>query len=352
MPAKLSKVFIYGTLLQGELRNRFMSGCKLLKTLEIHGTIYDTIRGYPAAIFDEGSENTVSGELYLMGNPDKKIAELDVVEGVDSGLFKRVILRHKGERFISYETGPLLRECLKTVNQIETGSWRRHSSLCFNDPLGFAINFEDTQKYLYRGSLTPDSQGSIYIAGDVPLLVTAPHACVHKRMGKLKRQEFYTGALSTMLHSLTGCHALYTNRLMEVDPNYYDNSRFKNKMSEIVSHHSFKFLVDLHGTGPEKEYDIYPGVGVDKEFIIGHDNYLDELERAATLNGISIGGLDVFPAAKQMTVTKYAARKLGIPAIQLEINRRLRDPEKRPDDFMKLVKFLRGFIENLSYLLS
>jgi hypothetical protein len=139
---------------------------------------------------------------------------------------------------------------------------------------------------------------------------------------------------------------------MEVDPNYYDNSRFKNKMSEIVSHHSFKFLVDLHGTGPEKKYDIYPGVGVDKEFLIGHDNYLDELERAATLNGISIGGLDVFPAAKQMTVTKYAARKLGIPAIQLEINRRLRDPEKRPDDFMKLIKFLRGFIENLSYLLS
>ena len=248
--------------------------------------------------------------------------------------------------------GRLIEDCVKPVNQIETGSWRRHSSLSFHDPLGFAINFEDTQKYLYRESLTSDSEGSIYIAGDVPLLVTAPHACVHKRMGKLKRQEFYTGALSTMLHSLTGCHALYTNRLMEVDPNYYDNSRFKNKLSEIVSHHGFKCLIDLHGTGPEKEYDIYPGVGVDKEFLLGHGNYLDELVRAAALNEISLGGPDVFPAAKQMTVTKYAARKLGIPAIQLEINRQLRDPEKRPDDFMKLVKFLRGFIENLSYLLS
>ncbi len=352
MPAKLNKVFVYGTLLQGELRDRFMSDCKLLKTLEIPGTLYDTRRGYPAAVFDESSENTVSGELYIMGNPDKKTAELDAVEDVESGLFRRLILQHKGGAFISYEAGRLLEYCIKPPNQIETGSWRRYSSLSFHDPLGFAINFEDRQKYLYREPLNPDSEGSIYITGDVPLIVTAPHASVHKRMGKLKRQEFYTGALSTMLHSLTGCHALYTNRLMEVDPNFYDDSPFKTRLSEIVKTNDIKCLIDLHGTGSEKEYGIYPGVGVNKEFLLEHNNFLDELERAVALNEISIGGLDVFPAAKQMTVIKYAASELGVPAIQLEINRRLREPQKRPDDFMKLVKFLRVFIENLSYLIG
>jgi len=352
MSVKLNKVFVYGTLLQGEIRSRFLSDCKLLKTLEVPGTIYDTGRGYPAAVFDEGAGSTVSGELYIMGDPDKKIAELDTVEDVDSGLFKKVILQHKDEEFISYEAGPLLKECVKPINQIETGNWRRHSSLSFHDPHGFGLRFEDRQKYLYRESLTSDSEGSIYIAGDIPLLVTAPHASVHRRMGKLKRQEFYTGALSVMLHSLTGCHVLYTNRLMEVDPNYYDDSTFKVRLSEIAKKNDIGFLIDLHGTGTEKEYDIYPGVGINKEFLLEHSNFLDELERAAALNEISIGRLDVFPAAKQMTVTKYTARELGIPAIQLEINLRLREPEKRPDDFIKLVKFLRGFIENLSYLFS
>jgi gamma-glutamylcyclotransferase (GGCT)/AIG2-like uncharacterized protein YtfP len=352
MSVKLNKVFVYGTLLQGELRSRFLSDCKLLKILEIPGTLYDTKRGYPAALFERRSRSTVSGELYIMGNPDKKIAELDAVEDVDSGLFKKVILKHKGEEFISYEAGPLLKEYVKPINKIETGSWRRHSSLSFHNPLGFTINFEDRQKYLYRESLTSDSEGSIYITGDVPLIVTAPHASVHKRMGKLKRQEFYTGALSVMLHSLTGCHVLYTNRLMEVDPSYYDDSSFKVRLSEIAKKNDINFLIDLHGTGPEKRCEIYPGAGVDKEFLLGHDNYLEELERAASLNDISIGGLDVFPAAKQMTVAKFAARTLGVPSIQFEINRRLREPEKSPDDFMKLVKFLKGFVENLSYLLS
>ena len=352
MSIKLNKVFVYGTLLQGEFRSSLMNDCKMLKTLEIPGTLYDTKRGYPAALFDEGAGSTVSGELYIMGNPDKKIAELDAVEDVDSGLFKKVILKHKGEDFISYEADRLLEEYIKPVNQVESGNWRRHSSLSFHDPLGFTINFEDTQKYLYRESLTSDSEGSIFIEGDLPLLVTAPHASVHTRMGKLKRQEFYTGALSVMLHSLTGCHVLYTNRLMEVDPNYYDDSTFKVRLSEIAKKNDINFLIDLHGTGTEKEYDVYPGVGIDKEFLLGHGNYLEELERAASLNDISIGGLHIFPAAKQMTVAKFAARTLGAPSIQLEINRRLRDPEKRPDDFIRLVKFLKGFIENLSYLVG
>ena len=91
---------------------------------------------------------------------------------------------------------------------------------------------------------------------------------------------------------------------------------------------------------------------MDKEFLLEHTNCLNELERQASLNDISIGGLDVFPAAKQMTVTKFAARVLEVPSIQLEINRRLREPAHRQDDFMKLVKFLKGFIDNLSYLVG
>jgi len=351
MPEKIDKVFVYGTLLQGEIRSRLQSDCKLLRALAVPGTLYDTKRGYPAAVFNEESNNTVAGELYIMDNPGKRFKELDEVEGVGSGLFKRVRLSYGGADFFSYEAGPQLQEYCKPEYQIEIGNWRRHSSLSFHDPLGFSLSFEDRQKFLYREPVSAYSEGSIHIPGDLPVLVTAPHASVHKRMGKLKRQEFYTGALSVMLHTLTGCHALYTNRLMESDPNYYDDSPFKTKLSELVMTNDVKCLIDLHGTGAEREHDVYPGAGVAKEFLLERNNFLDELERTASLNEISVGGLDVFPAAKQMTVSKYAARVLRVPSIQLEINRRLREPERMPDEFIKLVKFLRVYIENLSNLL-
>jgi len=352
MPQKVNKVFVYGTLLQGEIRSTFMNDCSLLKTLEIPGALYDTKRGYPTAIFDKNSKTTVLGELYIMENPAQKLKELDEVEEVEANLFKRVKLSYVDTDFFSYESGDILKENHKHLNKIEGGNWRRYSSLSFHDPIKFAQNFEDRQKYLYREGVTPEASGLVYLKGEIPILVSAPHACVHKRMGKLKRQEFYTGALSVMLHSLSGCHTLYTNRLMEPDPNYYDDSPYKTKLSEIAKTNDIKCLIDLHGTGSEKAHDIYPGVGINKEFLLEQDNFLDELEHQASLNVISVGGLDVFPAAKQMTVTKYAARNLGIPSIQLEINHILREPEKTPVEFIKLVKFLRGFIENLSYLAS
>ena len=352
MVAKINKLFVYGTLLNGEVWSPHMHDCRLLSTFEVPGILYDTGRGYPAAVFNDNFETLITGELYLMSNPEKKINELDEVEILDSGLFKRVELSYRGTEFFSYPAGSELGDCLIPQNKITEGNWRRYSSLSFHDPVAFALNFEERQKFLYREPAGEDADGLIYIKGDIPVLVTSPHSSVHKRLGKLKRQEFYTAALSVMLHSLTGCHVLYTNRLMESDPNYYDDSPFKKRFSQIVRSNDIKSLIDIHGTGSQKRFDIYPGVGVKKEFLLGYENYLADFWKIANASKISIGGLDVFPAAKQMTVTKYAARKLKIPSIQLEINRKLREPEKNPGNFIKLAKFLKGIIDELSHLVG
>lgn len=329
-----------------------MSDCKLLTNAEIPGDIYDTGRGYPAAVFNKHSDNHINGEIYLMDSPANKLKELDVVESVDAQMFKRVQLLHKDMDFFSYEAGVILEDCLIPQNKITEGNWRRTSSLSFHDPISFALNFEDRQKWLYREPVTSDADGLIYIRGDIPVVITSPHSSVHKRMGKLKRQEFYCAAISVMLHSLTGCHVLYANRLIESDPNYYDESSFKAKLIEIISGNQIQLLLDLHGTGSEKDHDIYPGVGISEEFLLGKSDYLDVLRRTAEERDISIGDLHVFPAAKQMTVTKYAANKLDIPAMQLEINRSLRDPEKSPEKFLTLIKFLKLYLDSLSNLIS
>ncbi|MFI5323830.1 MAG: gamma-glutamylcyclotransferase [Thermodesulfobacteriota bacterium] len=348
MSDSVDKIFVYGTLLRGEERSCYMRGCRLVSVLELPGKLYDTKRGYPAALFDGGPHSTVSGELYIMDDPEGKIKELDVVEGTGSGLFRRVEIEHSGTHFFCYEPGPLLDDILTDENRIPGGNWRTCSSRAFKNPVDFALGFETLIRDFYKVRVNNDSDGIPFLKGTVPILVTAPHATAHVRMGRMKRQEFYTGALSVLLHSLTGCHALYSDRLSEPDPNYSDESPFKKSISGLAPELGIEFLIDLHGTGSKRPEDIYPGVGLNKEFLNGRHRYLAELERVAEMNNVSLGSTTVFPAARQMTVTRFVATKLGIPSMQLEINQALRQPEENPTEFIKLVKFLSGFIDRLS----
>ncbi|MEW6145259.1 MAG: gamma-glutamylcyclotransferase family protein [Thermodesulfobacteriota bacterium] len=344
----IDKIFVYGTLLRGEERGCYMRGCRLSRILEVPGRLYDTGRGYPAALFGDESDSSVSGELYIMEDPHSKIEELDRVEGTESGLFKRSNIQRSGIEFFCYEAGPQLNGSANESSRIPGGSWRTHSSLAFTDPVDFAIRFETHIKNSYKEYPGGDTDGMHYIRGSVPVFVTAPHATAHVRLGKLKRQEFYTGALAVLLHSVTGCHALYTDRLSPVDPNYSDESPFKGKLAQIAERSGIEFLIDLHGTGSERSADVFPGVGGNHEFLNGKLGTLNELASAAESKGIILGSPDVFPASRQLTVTRYSAVKLGVPSMQLEINQRLRQPESAPSDFVRLVGFLRDFIGRLS----
>lgn len=343
------KLFVYGTLLQGEPRSRYLEDCKLIQSMEIPGELYDTGRGYPAGLFDKDSEETVRGELYaICEDVDKKLKELDEIEGTETGLYKRKKLRHKNHSFYIYEAGESLRDCLQAKNKITSGNWRRHTSVALEDPVEFALNFENSQKKRYKELPPEDSGGLVFLRGEIPVLITAPHATEHFRMNASKYQEKYTGALSSVLHILTGSHALYTHWASSVDPNFYEDAPFKKNLEKVVKKFGIEFVIDLHGTRREWDEDIYPGIGVDREFLLGDDSLFYKLRESAESNNLILGGLDVFPASRQMTVTKFVSRNLGIPAMQIEINERLRHPETDPLLFKRLVKFLSEFIRKSS----
>src|SRR3972149_3329383 len=305
MISEIRKLFVYGTFLQGEPRNYYLNNCKLIQALEIPGRLYSTGRGYPAALFDGNSKETIAGEIYnLSGDSNKKLKELDEVECTRFDLYRRKDLKHKGHHFYLYEAGDRLKGYLNKENTINPGIWSRKGSVALKDPVEFAINFE-------------------------------------------KEQEEYSGAVSVNLHSLTGAHALYTHWASKIDPNFYDDAPFKKKLAKVVTKFRIKLVLDLHGTRGQKAEDIYPGIGNNREFLIGNNSYLHKLNDSAKSNGLVLGGLNVFPASIQMTVTKFVATKLGIPTMQVEINERLRDPEGNPSQFEKLVRFLTDYVYSI-----
>jgi gamma-glutamylcyclotransferase (GGCT)/AIG2-like uncharacterized protein YtfP len=341
----LDKLFVYGTLLSGEPGSACLAGCHLIDTFEVPGQLYDTKQGYPAAVFDPRSPVKVVGELYLLPkDPASKLRELDQIEGTREGLFRRIQLRHDGESFYCYEASHAIYPLVTEENLIKSGSWRRHSSTARGKPHLFAINLEASGGERFMQTPPHGWRAECHLRGEVPVIVTAPHATRHKRGGRIKYRDKYTGALSIILHSMTACHALYTHWASEIDPNYYEDAPFKERLADITKTYGIGFVLDLHGTLRGSGEEIYPGVGVGREFLLGRHQIIELLDMHLTNNGISRGGEDVFRACLQSTIAKYASKTLGVPAMQLEIGRTLREPEKNPKGFMSLASALSSFI--------
>ena len=333
-------LFVYGTLLKGEHANHLLRDCILTGYTHTSGILYDTGFGFPALDYQTNSSSPVYGELYRLPRDNGKlIRELDLYEDTENGIFERAKVNIEGkESFIYQLKDPGI---FNTRIEIESGSWLCYNSEIKEDPLSFALKFEQSHKFYYR-RLSQDS--NIFLPGSSGTVVSAPHSTNHVRFGRLKIFERYTAALSALLHSITGACSLYTNSVSISDPNYYDNCGFKETLSEIAKNKRYEFLLDIHGTEEKRDHDIYPGIGKNNEFLLGQTFILDKLYETAAEFGISCGSTERFPASKQQTVTKYGATRLNIPSMQLEINRKFRQPEKYPERFLSLVGFLREFL--------
>ena len=117
----MSHLFVYGTLLPGEERWRF-----LVPFVQGHGVpdtapgdLYDTGLGYPAARF--GTAGTIIGRTFtLLETADARaLTELDVIEGAVAGLYRRTsIVTGTGVSAWAYEYGSGL-----SLTRIASGSW-------------------------------------------------------------------------------------------------------------------------------------------------------------------------------------------------------------------------------------
>ena len=167
--------------------------------------------------------------------------------------------------------------------------------------------------------------------GSAPVLVSAPHGARHYRNNKWKEEDEYTASLAIKLAQDTGAHVIYVKNRTREDPNYIMQSRYKDRIKEMIKSNGIGFLLDLHGVGKKRPFKVCVG--------IRHD--LLEMSSCPTFKGIieaSLHGFQEppifnrtnFKAAKEETVTSFARNKCGIEAAQIEINARYR-MERKPD---------------------
>lgn len=171
------------------------------------------------------------------------------------------------------------------------------------------------------------------VRGRVPVLVSAPHACMHQREGVVKLQEEYTGALAVYLAEQCGCHAIATQFKTDEDPNWQAQSDYKNAISQLASDTEIRLLIDLHGMTNRYHMGVALGTihgkSCDVNDVLPHFIQAGFQETAAAdltpdhknaWRRIVVDHPKFSGGVVNHTVTRFAAHDLAIASVQVELS--------------------------------
>lgn len=113
-------LLVYGTLAPGQVRWHFLEPFVVehCGDVVVDGSLYDTGRGYPAAVF--GTGDRIVGRVYRLTDLDRAWQVLDEVESAVDGLYTRVLVTTEHGAAHAYQCGD---ERL-LVTHVPSGDWR------------------------------------------------------------------------------------------------------------------------------------------------------------------------------------------------------------------------------------
>lgn len=194
----------------------------------------------------------------------------------------------------------------------------------------------------YFGSSDKDYE---YKPGNIPILISAPHAVKQLRNNEYKKADIYTGALVKILHKTTGAHVIYKTST-NGDENYtIDETKYRKKVKEIVKKNDIKVVIDLHGMASDKDSDIDIGTGnASNTNLLGQSYILSSV--VSSLNNVNYTVNKYFTGGGSKTMSTYCSKKLGVPSLQLEINRKYRSSDSTNFSFIanKLTKMINELV--------
>jgi hypothetical protein len=181
-------------------------------------------------------------------------------------------------------------------------------------------------------------------SGCLPVLLSAPHAVRYYRQKKVKASDQFTGAIVYLLNRLTGCHAIAATKLYGGDPEIDDPCIYKAKISEICSRNKVKMVIDLHGAARDQNFDVNLNTN-NRNTLLGKVKIQEILVRNFQAYGLGRVSQNQSSDTGPHSVITYVAHDLGIPSVQLEINKHYRVPGKNSQGFHRLLGALTDSIQ-------
>ena len=191
--------------------------------------------------------------------------------------------------------------------------------------------------------------------GNIPILLSAPHAVKQIRNGEIKAHEFYTGAIVECLAKQIGCACITKQYLIENsandDPNT-DNAycSYKTAINQFLQEHEVKLFVDIHGLSSNR--DSIVDICINNGKNVNDMTYVSALQKCIENKfGENKSSVDkYFSAFSDNIMSKWIHSNFNISAIELEINGAYRwfegDTEKQSLD---LFLCLKNWLTNISF---
>ncbi len=207
-----------------------------------------------------------------------------------------------------------------------------------------ASRWEALQKEFWQhwAELTPD--GALrHREGSLPVLLTAPHATVHRREGARKAADLRTGSLVELLSERTGAGFLATTSSHPFDANWdAPATPFHDRLMELLA--ADTLVIDVHGMSDSHGSDICIALGPEPG--TRAHTAANRFAAAAKRAGFRVTVNTPFDASRSTTITSYI-QSHGGDAFEIEIARRFREPDRYPEAAERLVEWLTDCIREL-----
>lgn len=211
------------------------------------------------------------------------------------------------------------------------------------------LKLDSTLRARERQPIPPGQDWFTVLLGTQRAIITAPHATRPFREGASRFSDGGgTASLAVALHHVCGVTVMHTTWDSPSDPNFHDDNTFKVRLRELIGRIEPLIVLDLHGSHAYRPYELDVGT-MNGQSLLGKPQLVNDLVASFRREGILNISDNFFPAAKQQTVTKFAAA-LGVPAIQMELSALRVQPASGDDGAHRFAQVLQATAEFLGGL--
>ncbi len=184
------------------------------------------------------------------------------------------------------------------------------------------------------------------LSGNVPVLLSAPHAVNQFREDDVRKAEKYTGALARYLSRATNSYAIF-QLFTHADPNVDADHNYKSAVINLIESYGIKLLIDIHSSTFSDDTDI-DIVTNNRESLCGYDSLIDKFKLLGIRYNVTIDEKNVPNKDKENEIIGISSLICGIPSMRLVINNKRLDVLKDEASFIKICKVLEEFIKFFS----
>ncbi len=220
----------------------------------------------------------------------------------------------------------------------------------------------------YRSDPPMGERPFIYQSGRLPILVSAPHATMHRRGQRHKREEGFTGGIARLLAETTGSHALFSRYRSPDDPNWDRHSPYKRRLQEVIQAFGIRFVLDLHGMSNRHNIGLALGT-MNGRSCPKQESLILETVEYHRFRKTSQAGAKSFSTLNweyfvlnhsrftgglaNHTVTRFVSQALGVPALQIELCSSVRVVQRAtfhglPKGIGQTLALLQALVERLA----